>query len=152
MSNIFAERPFPRGALLGAAALIGFTLISVAAVRMDAIATGPTVEPSPVETIAVRFIDRPDGAVVVRHADDDRLLAVLDPGSNGFVRGVLRGLARERKRQGIGMEPAFEISRWEDGHLSLADPTTAQKVELNAFGPTNVGSFTSLLVAGRNGS
>lgn len=152
MSDPFADRPFPRGALLGAAALIGFTLIAVATARIEAIMMAPTETAAPVESLDVRFADRADGAVLVYDAKDDQLMAVLKPGSNGFVRGALRGLARERKRQGVGAQPAFQLIRWDNGHLSLIDPTTAEEIELDAFGPTNAGAFANLLIAGRSGS
>lgn len=75
------------------------------------------------------------------------MVAVIPPGTNGFLRGSLRGLARERKRQGIGAGPAFRLVRWADGRLTLEDPATRRVIDLAAFGPTNSGAFADLLGA-----
>ena len=83
-----------------------------------------------------------DGVVLVPYQ-----LAVLAPGTNGFARGVLRGLARERRRSDIGMEPPFRLARWSDGRLTLEDPTTGRRIELGAFGPTNAEVFAALMLA-----
>ena len=34
-----------------------------------------------------------------------------------------------------------------DGRLTLEDPTTGRRVDLESFGPTNAGVFAQLLVA-----
>jgi len=73
---------------------------------------------------------------------------VVAPGTNGFLRGTLRGLARERKRQGIGPEAPFRLTAHDDGRLTLADPATGRRVDLESFGPTNAAVFSQLLVAG----
>ena len=73
----------------------------------------------------LRFEDRADGAVLVYDVANDRLVDTLKPGTNGFVRGVLRGLARERRARQIGPAPPFRLTRWADGRLSLDDPKPA---------------------------
>jgi putative photosynthetic complex assembly protein len=100
-----------------------------------------------VATRDVRFTDEADGAVGVWDASGTRL-ASLAPGTNGFARGVLRGLARERRREGIGTQPVFRLIRWADGRLTLDDTATARHVDLDVFGPTNVAAFARLLADG----
>ncbi len=39
----------------------------------------------------------------------------------------------------MGAETPFRLTRWSDGRLSLDDPATDRHVDLEAFGPTNVG-------------
>ena len=68
-----------------------------------------------------------DGSIQVTDARTGQVAASVEPGTNGFIRGTLRGLARERKRQGIGIEPPFMLTRWADGRLSLEDPTTGRR-------------------------
>ncbi len=148
MSDPQLDRPFPRGALIGAAALLGMSLLLAGAARITGIGkvSGPTS--APVTSRLLRFEDRADGSVAVYEAAAVEPVQVLAPGSHGFVRSVLRGLARERKRQGVGREPAFRLTRWADGRLSLEDPTTGRSVELGAFGPTNRAAFAQLMTAG----
>ena len=149
MSESIQDRRFPRGALLGAAALIGLTIAAVAASRVSGLAPLPIVSGAPVETREYRFMDRQDGAVAVYAPDTDVLVHVVPPGTNGFLRSVLRGLARERKLESVGIQPPFRLTRWDDGRLSLDDPSTGRRIDdLAAFGPTNEAAFAILMSAG----
>lgn len=146
MSDPFEDRSLPRGALLAAASLVTLTIAGAAFGRL---AGQTTAAPSAaaVETRQLRFADRADGAVVVTESDGD-LVSVVAPGTNGFLRGVVRGLAQERLRRDVGDETPFELTRWSDGRLSLTDPVTDRHVYLEAFGPSNVAPFAALLDAG----
>ena len=147
MSEPGADRSIPRGVLWGAAALIGFTIVSAGAARVGVI--GPEQRPA-AEAAAIRdlrFKDRADGAVTVHEASDDRLVAVLPPGGDGFIRGAMRGLARERRQKEVGPEPPFRLTRWDNGRLSLEDTGTGRRIDLEAFGPTNAQAFGRLLTA-----
>jgi putative photosynthetic complex assembly protein len=143
-----APEHFPRGAIIGAGALLLVAVSAATVARVADIGTTRMPEGVAYETRQLRFSDEPDGFIGVTDARLDRVVATVEPGTNGFVRGVLRGLARERKRQGIGIEPPFELIRWADGRLSLEDPTTGRRVNLEAFGPTNADAFARLLTAG----
>jgi putative photosynthetic complex assembly protein len=137
----------PRGALLGAGSMIVLSLLMVIGFR---IAGQAPAKPDPSAIVAayeVRFEDRPDGAVLVYAEPADRLVHTLQPGTNGFVRGVLRGLARERRAEQIGATAPFKLTRWADGRLSLDDPSTTRHVDLEVFGPTNAGAFAAIFDA-----
>jgi putative photosynthetic complex assembly protein len=95
--------------------------------------------------IGLLFEDRADGAVLIRAAADGALLREIAPGTQGFVRSTLRGLARERKRQGVGADVPFELIARADGRLTLVDPATRRRVDLEAFGPSNAAPFVELL-------
>lgn len=100
-------------------------------------------------SIALRFLDRADGGVIVIDVASGLPLDEFAPGTNDFVRGVLRALARGRAAQGIGSEPEFRLSREPRGHLMLLDTATGQQVALDAFGQTNAAVFARLLAAGQ---
>ncbi len=142
----------PRAALLGAALLLGLALLLAALGRGTGV--GTTVNPTSVavEQTPLRFEDLPDGAVAVRARAGEAPLAVLEPGSHGFLRSVVRGLVRERRLRDIGSEPAFQLVRWADGRLTLDDPATGRSVELGVFGPANAEVFARLLIAARSAS
>jgi putative photosynthetic complex assembly protein len=149
------DRTFPRIALISAGALIGLTLVAVLTVRLGGGATSQIPASTPIERLELRFEDRPDGAIAIHelprgNPSAERLLHVLDPGTNGFIRGVMRGFARERRSRSVGTEPPFELIRWADGRLSLNDPSTGRHVDLGAFGPTNVAAFAEILLARRD--
>jgi putative photosynthetic complex assembly protein len=146
----------PRGALIGVGVLIGLTLAAVAAVRVSGV--DPTAQvPAPVAPVAsraLRFADGSAGEVIVTDAErpDAEPVAVLVSGTDGFVRGVLRSFARTRRAAGIGPEEPFVLSEQANGRLVLEDPATGQRIELRAFGVTNVESFRKLLAGAESDS
>lgn len=147
----------PRGALIGAAVLIGLTMAAVAIVRFTGM--DPTAQvPAPTALVTdrtLRFEDQPNGSVVVLQVSADgseRVVKVLESGADGFIRGVLRSLARARRTAGIGKEQPFVLSMQADGRVVLEDPATRQRIDLRAFGPTNVESFRKLLIEEDNES
>ncbi len=137
----------PRGLLIGAGVMVVGSLLMVGIARL----TGYQPERPPASTVVesydLRFDDRPDGAVLIYDSATDRLATTLEPTTNGFVRGVLRGLVRERRADHIGPLPPFRLTRWANGRLSLDDPSTGRHVDLEVFGPTNAGAFADILVA-----
>jgi putative photosynthetic complex assembly protein len=144
----FRNQPFPLGALIGAAALIGFALLAVTAARLSGIGIAETPPPPPVATRDLRFADRADGAILVYEAGSDALVEVMEPGSEGFVRGVLRALARERRSHGGEPSVPFRLALHADGRLTLEDLSTGRLIDLKAFGSTNADAFGRLLPAG----
>jgi putative photosynthetic complex assembly protein len=149
MSSHTHHEHIPRGALIGAGMLVASTLLLAGYGRLSGYGTTRMPDMTAVATRELRFLDQPDGSVAVR-ARDGSDIARLAPGTNGFARGVLRGLARARRRESIGSEAPFRLTRWSDGRLSLADPATGTEIQLDAFGPTNAAAFARLMtVAGR---
>ena len=140
---------FPRGPLLGVAALLAVTLGGAGVSRIQG---GPTPTPTTVAAIArdITFADRQDGALVATNAANGAVVGVVEPGTNGFLRATMRGLARQRMLQGVGRDAAFRLTAWRDGRLTLEDPTTNRRIDLEAFGPTNAGAFAALLTPERN--
>jgi putative photosynthetic complex assembly protein len=92
---------------------------------------------------SLRFEDRPNGDVAVIEAENQMEVTRFQ-GEQGFVRGTLRSLSRERMRRGIGSGPAFELIGHTDGRLTLLDPATGVRIDLESFGPTNMSSFAQL--------
>ncbi len=144
MSETTVRPSFPRGALLGAAALIGFALVAALVGRL----TGSAVQMPASPEVAERtlwFEDRSDGGVTVLDARNDQRIAIIEPGTNGFLRATVRGLAQERKREGTSTQTPFRLTAWADGRLTLLDPTTGRHIDLEAFGKTNAEAFAQLL-------
>jgi putative photosynthetic complex assembly protein len=147
MSERFVDRTLPRGALFGAGGLVVLSLAMVVLARVTGYQPAKPPVSAAIDSRYLRFQDRADGAVLIYSSQDRRLVDVLAPGTNGFVRGVLRGLVRERRADRVGAEPPFRLTRWADGRLSLDDPSTGRHVDLEVFGPTNSGAFAQILIA-----
>jgi putative photosynthetic complex assembly protein len=89
------------------------------------------------------FADGPKGEVVVKDFKTGEVIGLFE-GEQGFVRGTLRALVRERKRRDVGSEQPFELSARTNGRLILNDPATAQRIDLDSFGPANAALFRNL--------
>ena len=139
-----AAATLPRVPLIAAAALVLASLAAVAIVRLTGVGVAHYPDAAAVEVRELRFEDRSDGAIRVVDARDGSEVEVL-VGANGFVRGTLRGLARERRRQGIGADLPFRLIGRADGRLTLEDPATGRRVDLESFGPTNAAAFAHLM-------
>ncbi len=147
----------PRGTLILAAGLVLFALAATSIVRIAGLppAASPVAMRAQAKTAALQsrnliFADRADGAVVIQDVDTDSVAAIVQPGEQtGFIRGVMRGLGRERKMAGIGAEPPFNLTLWQNGQLSLTDSVTGRSIEMTAFGSDNRATFAALL-PGRN--
>jgi putative photosynthetic complex assembly protein len=84
---------------------------------------------------------------VVRDARDGSVIGIVERGEGGFIRGVMRGLARDRRMRDIGPEQAFRLSAWDTGQLVLEDLATGKRIDLNAFGADNRRAFAEILYA-----
>jgi putative photosynthetic complex assembly protein len=93
------------------------------------------------------FADGPQGSVIVRDAHSQTEIAQFE-GEQGFLRSTLRALVRERKRQNIGPDAPMQLLGRADGRLTLLDPSTQQRIDLEAFGPSNASVFARLQKAG----
>lgn len=156
MSTHSDEIRVPRGPLLGMALLIGITLLAVASFRLSGTEIASRSQAAVVAERALRFEDAPDGSIRVLEVragaasgESATVLQVVAPGSGGFLRGTLRALVRERRAAGLGPETPFRLVAHADGRLTLEDPATAQRVDLESFGPTNAAVFAGLLAASR---
>lgn len=98
------------------------------------------------QELRLRFDDTAQGDVAVVDTATQRTLAVFS-GEQGFLRGTLRALTRERRRQGGDAQTPFVLRSHTDARLVLLDPQTGQRIDLDSFGPSNKGVFASLLQA-----
>jgi putative photosynthetic complex assembly protein len=135
----------PKGALIAAAFVMLFTIAGAAAVRITGQGGTHMTLPAMVESRDLRFEDGKDGAVLVFDAGNQDLIASLEPGTYGFVRVVMRGMARERKVAAINAPPIFRLARYVNGQLTLTDLGTNKLVDLNAFGASNLDAFARLM-------
>ncbi len=145
MTDSAAPQGLPRPVLLAAGALILIALIGVTTVRFTGVGVVQVPDAAAVTVKEFLFEDRSDGSIAILDARNRVQVASVAPESNGFLRGTMRGLARERKRQGVGPDVAFQLVGRADGRLTLIDPGTKRRVDLESFGPTNAEVFAKLM-------
>lgn len=146
MPHTHHDSPLGRGTPWPIWALGGLLALTLAAAAWQSrVAGGPvTAEaPSVQWQRSLRFEDRPNGDIAVLDAGTQREVARFQ-GEQGFLRGSLRALARERQRSGMGPQAPFELSGHVDGRITLRDTVTGQRIALESFGPTNSAVFAQL--------
>ena len=135
----------PRAVLFGAAALLLFTVGIAGAAR---ISNNNHVVMPPTYAVASRdlaFKDLADGGVEITDASSGKHITTVVPTTGGFLRGIMRGLVRDHHRYDNATNYPFRLTRWADGRLSIEDPGTHERFELEAFGSTNEAVFARLL-------
>jgi len=136
----------PRVPLIAIGLLLAATMLTVAAWRLFGPADSVFAPAGQVlAERTLRFEDRSDGGILVRSGSDDRVVRVIEPGADPFVRGALRALARERRSWGQGAQAPFKLVAWANGRLSLIDTGTQRRLDLESFGPTQAAAFARLL-------
>ena len=146
MDRTVTDIRFPKIPLFGVAALVVITIASIAVQRLSSAPSPSLITTLPViETRLLTFEDAADGSVIIRDAKDHAQVAIAEPGTNGFLRGTLRGLMRTRSRESIDLSAPFRLSKLSNGALILVDETNSVTLNLDAFGHTNVDTFRAYL-------
>lgn len=139
------DMTLPRVPLMALVGLVTATVLLVAGYRL--MSSGES-EFAPTGQVladrALRFEDRADGGIVVR-GTDGQVVRVIEPGADPFVRGALRALVRERRSLGIGADTPFHLVARANGRLTLIDPSTQRRLDIESFGPAQSTAFARLL-------
>lgn len=133
----------PPAALAMVGSLLLITVLTVATVRWLGLEIRQPDAPS-VRVSVLRFLDLPDGSIDVRDGNNGQQITVV-AGEAGFLRGALRVLSHDRLRRNLGPEAPFELHLRQDGRLTLIDPQTGMRLDLESFGPQHTGSFSRLI-------
>ncbi|MEM7694030.1 MAG: photosynthetic complex assembly protein PuhC [Pseudomonadota bacterium] len=136
--------PFiPRGTLKMVFAWVGLSVVVVAvAALMDERSVLPARPDNARQVASITFADGPDGGILIVSGDQTLALA---PDGHGFIRGVLRALARERTIRDLPRNSPFVLSEASDGAFAIADPLSGTRIDLRAFGRDNTHAFAALM-------
>ena len=104
----------------------------------------PQVDADVIAKKTLYFRDLQNGAVGVISASSGQMIAQIE-GQAGFVRGILRALARDRRIRQISSDDAFELVGRSDGRLTLIDLATNNRIDLESFGKDNAAEFAAFL-------
>jgi putative photosynthetic complex assembly protein len=151
MVNAAEPAIIPRWFIAGAALVILGAFLSIAILRLSGASAQQLADAPAVAERSLRFVDTTSGNIEVIDATENTVIFTVTPGAHNFLRGAVRALARERKPLGIGAERAFNLVRRSDGRLTLIDPATTHRVDLESFGPSNAAIFVDLLAIKNTG-
>lgn len=123
-------------------ALLVAALVSVALARWQG-----WHERSPASEViwdmSLYFEDMPNGDVRVTDARDGKEVAQFS-GEQGFLRGTLRAMARQRRVTQTERDAPLVLRGLSDGRLQLMDPKQGLTIDLDSFGPSNKAVFAGL--------
>ena len=137
---------FPRIALVLAGAVVALTLGGVGLARWSGF-DGRQQDAQTVAQRALHFKDQTDGGIAIVDAPSGATIGTVH-GEQGFVRGTLRAVVRERKLRGLVSDVPLQLISRADGRLTLIDPATGSRIDLESFGPTNAAVFARWLPSG----
>lgn len=141
-SRIKVPTPLIVGA--GVLMLCGILLAGVARWTGAGRQVRPVSEPAAQREVV--FQQLPGNVIRVLDGSTRALIATYGDGEGGMVRGSLRAFAYQRKVKGATLEDTpFRLTQWKNGMLTLEDPVTSDRIELDSFGPDNRRAFAALL-------
>lgn len=146
MAHVSTHGMLPPSLLKAIGAMVLVSIVAAGLGRHAGIGTLTAPAPEAVRTASVRFEDRADGGIGVFAMPGNRPIKVLPAGTNGFLRGVMRGFARERRLSNLGPEAPFTLSLDSQRRVSLTDSATGRRAELTAFGQANAEVFVRLVL------
>jgi putative photosynthetic complex assembly protein len=147
MSEAAHNLNVPKGALIAAAAVVLFTIAAATTTRLTGIGHSHMTPPAIAASLDLTFEDSADNAVLIYTAEGHKLIHAVHPGESGFVRVVMRGMARERQLAGVGQAVPFRLARYVNGQYTITDLATKKVIDLSAFGADNRRAFAQLMPA-----
>lgn len=146
-------KPFPRWPLYAAFCLVGISILGATVARfsrMEAPTLAMQTEAAMSKAVSVRTLSfvaeaGPNGPIAVVDPATRQTIATLNPDTDGFIHGIMRGLRRSRMVRAAPLDPTLTIASWSDGRITVTDPATDTMLDLRAFGVDNKAAFARFL-------
>lgn len=103
------------------------------------------VQSKEVQSREFKFVVLEDGRAAVMETGAPKLIHMLQPEENTFLRLTIKSLQHVRKQHLQSQEEPFRLSLRTDGNLMLEDPSMHSEVAIRAFGQTAVENTQKLL-------
>jgi putative photosynthetic complex assembly protein len=133
----------PRRALWVGAAALAATVVAAGAFHRWG-KGAPAADAAVLAQRRLQFTDLPDGGIAIVDAATGSAIETVH-GEQGFLRGTLRALVRERRQRSLTEQGALLLAARADGRLVLSDPATGAHIDLQSFGPANAAVFARWL-------
>ena len=138
-----SEIRVPRGALIGAAIMIGFTMTAITTSNTSTGRLTVQTAQSQDRKLLV-FKSLPGGEMMVMNEKREPLGHLVIEGDT-FMMTAVRAVAMQRDDRDEAGEFHLLLQRDGDGHLELADPATGRTVKLEGFGQASARAFARYL-------
>ena len=139
-----SEIRVPRGALIGAAIMIGFTMTAITTARHYDVGRLTVQTAQSQDRKLLVFKPLPGGEMMVMNEEREPLGHLVIEGDT-FMMTAVRALAMQRDDRDEAGEFHLLLQRDGDGHLELADQATGRTVKLEGFGQASARAFARYL-------
>jgi len=139
-----SEITVPRGVLIGAAIMIGFTMTAITTARHYDVGR-LTVQTATSQDRRTLIFKPLPGGEMMELSDRRAPLAHLVIEGDTFMMTAVRALAMQRDDRNEATEFRLLLQRDGDGHLELADPATGRTIKLEGFGQASASAFARYL-------
>lgn len=134
----------PRGALIGAAVLVGSVMATITAARHYDMGRMELHAVTPDQARALVFRPQDNGEMLVFDREGREVTRLVIEGDT-FTMAAVRALAMQRPGRDDDEEYALVIRRDAAGHVELADPETGRAVRIEGFGEASFRKFAAYL-------
>jgi len=138
----------PRGALVGAAILVGLTMSAITTARHYDVGRLTVEAAQAQDRRMLIFQPLPNGEMMVLSEQRTPVAHLVIEGDT-FAMAAVRALAMQRDDRERAHEFRLLVQRDRDGHVELADPDTGRTVKLQGFGQASARAFARYLDAVR---
>lgn len=142
----------PRSLVMMAASAAIITVLVVAFAQWTDTSALRTNDGAPAFAQEVQFLPLEGGRIAVQSVADGALITTVEAGTDGLLRGALRGLSMSRTQSNLNLTAPFILQRFEEDGVYLADPLTDRSIRLESFGPLETGATADLLRLGHSGA
>lgn len=99
----------------------------------------------------IQFLPLEGDRIAVQNVADGSLITTVEAGTDGLLRGALRGLGMSRDHSDFDLAAPYQLQRFADDGVYLSDALTGRSIRLDSFGPLETGATADLLRYGHAG-
>jgi putative photosynthetic complex assembly protein len=99
----------------------------------------------------IQFLPLEGDRIAVQNVADGSLITTVEAGTDGLLRGALRGLGMSRNHSDLDLAAPYQLQRFAEDGVYLSDALTGRSIRLDSFGPLETGATADLLRYGHSG-
>jgi putative photosynthetic complex assembly protein len=99
----------------------------------------------------IQFLPLEGDRIAVQNVADGSLITTVEAGTDGLLRGALRGLGMSRNHSDFDLAAPYQLQRFAEDGVYLSDALTGRSIRLDSFGPLETGATADLLRYGHSG-
>lgn len=140
----------PRHLVVMAAAIVVLTVVIVGVAQWTDTGTPGSNNGTLEFSQDLRFAPMDGGRIAVIDVATGDTVTMIEAGTDGLIRGALRGLGMSRDAAELDPNAPYQLQRFAESGVYLSDALTGRSIRLESFGPLETGATVDLLRLGRS--